>query len=96
MLEALNRVDWEKSELLPVIVQEQTTNGINDFSHFTPNGAVSYRGSVNPSFPSRGRGQLEEVSGSPNHVTNNSTFLRDHRDRLRDHRDRAQGWESVC
>ena len=27
-LEALQRVDWQKSELLPVIVQEQTTNEI--------------------------------------------------------------------
>jgi phosphoribosyl-AMP cyclohydrolase / phosphoribosyl-ATP pyrophosphohydrolase len=27
-LEALNRVDWEKSELLPVIVQEVTTNEV--------------------------------------------------------------------
>ena len=28
MQEALNRVDWEKSELLPVIVQEQSTNEV--------------------------------------------------------------------
>ena len=28
MLEALNRVDWEKSELLPVIVQDSTTNEV--------------------------------------------------------------------
>ena len=28
LLEALNRVDWEKSELLPVIVQDSTTNEV--------------------------------------------------------------------
>jgi phosphoribosyl-AMP cyclohydrolase len=28
MQEILNRVDWEKSELLPVIVQDETTNEV--------------------------------------------------------------------
>ncbi|MGB5964854.1 MAG: phosphoribosyl-AMP cyclohydrolase, partial [Sulfurimonadaceae bacterium] len=28
MEEILNRVDWEKSELLPVIVQDSTTNEV--------------------------------------------------------------------
>jgi phosphoribosyl-ATP pyrophosphohydrolase/phosphoribosyl-AMP cyclohydrolase len=76
-LEALNRVDWEKSELLPVIVQEVTTNEVLMMAYMNKEALSLSLSTKIAHYFSRSKQRIWKKGESSGHIQNIHSFSLD-------------------
>ena len=77
MQEILNRVDWEKSELLPVIVQDETTNEVLMMAYMNREALQLSLETKLAHYFSRTKQRIWKKGESSNHLQHISSFMID-------------------
>jgi len=77
MQEILNRVDWEKSELLPVIVQDETTNEVLMMAYMNREALQLSLETKLAHYFSRSKQRIWKKGESSNHLQHISSFMID-------------------
>lgn len=77
MEEILNRVDWEKSELLPVIVQDETSNEVLMMAYMNREALQLSLESKLAHYFSRSKQRIWKKGESSNHLQHISSFMID-------------------
>ena len=77
MEEILNRVDWEKSELLPVIVQDETTNEVLMMAYMNKEALQRSLETKLAHYFSRTKQRIWKKGESSNHLQHISSFMID-------------------
>ena len=77
MEEILNRVDWEKSELLPVIVQDETTNEVLMMAYMNQEALQLSLETKLAHYFSRTKQRIWKKGESSNHLQHISSFMID-------------------